>query len=147
MTNDSRVEDAMALLATGHSCSEALLLSYAGDYGLAPALATKLATGFSGGMGEGAGTCGVVTAACLVIGLAAGPENQKDLDSGRGKVAALMSSFKEGFQATHGSLACMDLNGGFNPATPHGKEGIRTSGRVPILVTEAIEILEGLLDR
>lgn len=144
--NDSRVEQAMELLATGHSCSEALLLSYADDFGLAPSLAMKLATGFTKGMGEGAGPCGVVTAACMVMGLAAGPESVKGLEAGRGNVGAMVKAFKNGFQATHGSLACMDLNGGFDPTTPHGKEGIRASGRVPVLVAEAIEVIDGLLD-
>ena len=144
MTTKARVEKAMDFMALGHSCSEALMLCYADDFGLAPSQAMKLASGFAGGMGEGSGTCGVVTAACMVMGLALGPGSLSEL-SERDAVRMMVSSFMEGFLADHGSLICTELNGGFDPVTPDGKESIRLSGRAPILVARAVERIDGLL--
>jgi len=146
MTTKARVEKAMDLMVSGHSCSEALMLSYADEFGLAASQAMRLTSGFAGGMGEGNGTCGVMTAACMVMGLAAGPGVLSEL-SDREAVRMMVHSFREGFLADHGSLVCMDLNGGFDPATPDGKEAIRASGRAPFLVSRAVERIEGLLGR
>lgn len=146
MMTKARVEKAMDLMVSGHSCSEALMLSYADAFGLAPSQAMKLASGFAGGMGEGSGTCGVMTAACMVMGLAVGPGALSEL-SDREAIRMMVNSFREGFLAGHGSLVCMELNGGFDPATPEGKEAIRASGRAPVLVARAVEQIEGLLGK
>ncbi|SCY07835.1 C-GCAxxG-C-C family protein [Desulfoluna spongiiphila] len=146
MTTTTRVTVAMDLLQAGYSCSEALVLAYADDLQLDSSLALKLASGFAGGMGDRYGTCGVMTAACLVIGLVAGPDEISNPAS-RNRVRGLVAAFREGFAADHGALACGDLNGGFDPASQEGKVAIRAGGRVQRLVARAVQRLDALLDR
>lgn len=146
MTTSTRVAVATDYLQAGYSCSEALLLTYAKELGLGHACALKLASGLAGGMGAGGGTCGVMTAACLVIGLAAGPDTIAE-PGARDQVRGLVDAFRNGFVADHGALACQALNGGVDPSTPEGKAAIRAAGRVQELVACAVLRLDAILAR
>ena len=74
----SRVEQAVSCFQGGFNCSQAVLSTYAQDFGLDREAALKLAAGFGGGMGRMAGTCGAVTGAFMVLGLKHGPTEAGD---------------------------------------------------------------------
>ena len=147
MSRSEKMEKKVALavenLQAGYSCSECLLISYGPDLGLPSVLAFKLASGFGGGMGLLGGTCGVVTAAYMIIGLKAGADRVEDAFS-RELTYETVAEFAGRFQALHGSTLCRELTGGRDITDPRCRAQIRKSGRVPQLVSDAVRILEGL---
>ena len=64
----SHAESALARFAQGYNCSQAVLSGYAGQFGLDEETAMKISSGFGGGMGRMADTCGAVTGAFMVLG-------------------------------------------------------------------------------
>ena len=68
----NRVDTAAGLHGQGANCAQAVLCAFAGELGLDAETAMRAATGFGGGMGRLAGTCGAVTGAIMAIGLARG---------------------------------------------------------------------------
>ena len=64
-----KTERAKQLHEQGYGCAQAVLTTFAGDYGLAESLSLKLATGFGSGMGRMCEVCGALTGAFMVIGL------------------------------------------------------------------------------
>ena len=63
----NRIELALSRFAEGFNCSQAVFSAYA--EGIDEETALKIASGFGGGMGRMAGTCGAVTGAMMVLGL------------------------------------------------------------------------------
>jgi C_GCAxxG_C_C family probable redox protein len=59
----NHADSAAALFSRGLSCSQAVFSVYAGEYGLDKDAASKIASGFGGGMGRMGQTCGAVTGA------------------------------------------------------------------------------------
>ncbi len=106
-----RAEKAHELLATGTTnCAQAVLVSFAEDYGLDKNLALRLVQGFGGGMHHSGGACGVVTAAYMVLGLSQKISNDKPREKLEANYAQ-MAEFNRRFKALHGSLSCTELCG------------------------------------
>ncbi len=87
-----------------------------GDYGSLRAgagldrhAALKVASGFGGGMGRLAETCGAVTGAFMVLGLKHGSPTTDQ--QAKEAVYARVREFAKRFKACHGSLLCRDLLG------------------------------------
>ena len=70
-------EKAKQLLSQQYHCTQALFGAYAKDFGLDLKTAFKISTCFGGGMRQG-GTCGCITAALLVLGMALGFYDSQD---------------------------------------------------------------------
>ena len=102
------VEKTMDLLSSGLNCSQAILTAFGESYGMDAEMAAKLGRPLGGGMGHMAKTCGAVTAAVLVLGMA------KDLqDEGEARKAAhscVQDLFRR-FVAIHGTTECKELLG------------------------------------
>ena len=98
------VKEAVGKFTNGHSCSTAILSSFAKKYGFDEKLAIKLASGFGGGMARKADTCGAVTGAIMVIGLhyCNGPDAKEII---YGQVQQFMKIFSE----RNGSIYCREL--------------------------------------
>ena len=105
-----RSEKAVKLFESGMNCSQAMLMAFAEGSALDPALAAKLASGFGGGMGRMAGTCGAVTGAYLALGLLRGTASADD-KAGKENTYRLIREFAARFQARHGSVTCRELLG------------------------------------
>jgi C_GCAxxG_C_C family probable redox protein len=96
--------------AQGFACSQAVLLPFAPRFGLEPAQAARLASGFAGGIGRQGMTCGAVTGAVMVIGLQSG--DTCDADRGARDVAvAQVRDLMARFCERHGSTDCRSLLG------------------------------------
>jgi hypothetical protein len=63
----TKIEQAVAYFKEGFSCSQAIVAAYAPSLGLDRDTALKIASGFGGGMGRLAETCGAVTGSFMVL--------------------------------------------------------------------------------
>ena len=131
----------------GFNCSQAVFKQYAEEYGVDSQSALKIACGFGGGMGRMGFTCGAVTGAIMVLGLATcGPDPTATATKVR--TYGLVQSFVEQFTARHGSTLCRELLG-CEIGTPEGhaeavQRGLFES-KCPGFVEDAIDIVEEML--
>ena len=143
----SDVERAVRHFGDGFACSQAVLAAYGGRFGLPREIALKLGEGFAGGMAGLGRTCGAVTGAILVLGLAHG---RTRADDGAAKLATAESVRRlvSGFEARHGSITCRDLLG-CDIDTPDKLQLARDRGLFrtvcPAFVQSAATILDELL--
>jgi C_GCAxxG_C_C family probable redox protein len=142
----SDAETAVGLFRDGCACSQAILGVYGPRFGLDEGLAARVAAGFAGGM-RMAETCGAVTGALMVLGLAYCGD---DCRQGAGRKAAYgaVTSFMRKFGERHGSLTCRDLLG-CDISTPDGAQAAQDQGlfrtKCVQLVRDAAELVEGTL--
>ncbi len=143
----NRVETAVSRFRSGMACSQAILSAYGEGLGLDYATAIKLASGFGGGMGRMAETCGAVTGAFMVLGLRHSPADPTDR-AGRDQVYQLVRRFAERFRARAGSIVCRDLLH-YDISTPEGLESAKQKDLFmtvcPGVVQTAAEVLEELV--
>ena len=147
MKNPSRADKAVACFREGFACSQAVLSSFAGDFGLDKDMALKLASGFGGGMGRMAQTCGAVTGAYMVIGMKHGATTAQD-KAAKEHTYLVIREFNERFKARNQSLICKDLLN-CDISTPAGFEEAKQKGLLtticPKMVRDAVEVLEEML--
>ena len=143
----SRSQDAVQCFRAGCNCSQAVLSAFAEDYDLDDALALRLACGFGGGVGRSGSTCGAVTGAVLVIGLAEATPDARSLDT-KNRVYNLVQEFIQAFTATHRSTVCRELLE-CDISVPEGYMEAQSLGlfqnRCPTYVEDAVAILEEML--
>lgn len=143
----SRSDHAVEQFRSGLNCSQAVLGEFAEEYGLEPGPALKVACGFGGGMGRTGSTCGAVTGAIMVLGLATGGPDPRAL-AAKVRAYAQVRELLERFKERHGSTACRDLLG-CDISTPDGYEQASQLGlfqsRCPRYVSDAVTILEEIL--
>jgi len=143
----SHAEVAQATFKQHYNCAQAVLSAYAQELGMERGQALRVATGFGGGMGRLAATCGVVTGAFMVLGLKYGMIDSADQAS-KEKTYAAVQAFAQEFRARCGSLDCRDLLG-VDLSTPDGLAIARDQQlfdrRCPIYLQAAAEILDDLL--
>jgi len=147
--SDPRTETARDLFREGFSCSQAVFAAFAPGLGLERTQALRLAQPFGGGMAHLGLTCGAVTGAFLVIGLAHG-RTRADDDAAKAKTYQLCQAFAARFAAEHGALGCTELLG-HDLRTPEGVAAAKAAGAfesrcnryVDRAVTLLIELLEG----
>jgi C_GCAxxG_C_C family probable redox protein len=142
----TRSEEAVLFFKGGYSCAQAIMAAFAPSFGLDREMALKIASGFGGGMGRLAETCGVVTAAFMVLGLKCGSATTDK--QGKETIYALVRDFGARFTAIHGSIVCRDLLGR-DLNTPEGlasaQEKKLFSTVCPPYVETAAHILEDML--
>ncbi len=142
----TRIEESLSLFSQGFNCSQSIVAAYAPSLGLDRGTALKLASGFGGGMGRLAETCGAVTGACMVLGLKVGAATAER--EAKEAVYSKVREFAERFKACHGTLVCRDLLG-CDLNTPEGfalAQEKKLSSRVcPPYVETAAKILEEVL--
>ena len=139
----NKADLAASRFAQGHNCAQAVLSVFAEESGIEETTALKLATGFGGGMGRQAETCGAVTGAMMALGLLHGPE-QPDRET-REEVYAMVRDFTARFKERNGTLICRELMT-CDISTPDGlqqavKENMHSTV-CPKFVRDAVEILE-----
>ena len=137
---------AVELFRNGCACSQAVLGVHGPRYGLDEARAMRVAAGFAGGM-RMAETCGAVTGAFMVLGLAHCEDGCKTAE-GRKAAYGAVTSFAQKFRQRHGSLVCRDLLG-CDISTPEGARHAQDQGlfrtKCVQLVRDAAELVESVL--
>lgn len=105
-----KITQAGAMFDQGFVCSQAILAAFAADLGMDRTTALKLASGFGGGMAATGQTCGAVTGAIMVIGLAKGNITVED-ETSKNRTYAAVTKFIRRFEKIHGSVNCTELLG------------------------------------
>jgi len=143
----AKSEEAVERFRKGFNCSQAVLGSFSEQFGLDCDKASKVATGFGGGMRMG-GTCGAVTGAFMALGLKYGNCKAKDKD-GKAKTYKIIEEFTKQFKTRNSSVACRELLG-CDISTPEGTKEAKSKGLFssicPRMVQDAAEILEEMLN-
>jgi C_GCAxxG_C_C family probable redox protein len=146
MSQDKAQQAYEAMTSHSMNCAQSVLTSFCEEFGLEKDLAMKIARGFGGGMGQSGGTCGAVTGAYMVLGLAL--KRSGDYMKDRVKMHAAMDEFRKRFKQLHRSLNCTELTG-YDLSKP--EEAIKAHDKkvfsdiCPKLVRDAVEILVDLL--
>lgn len=104
------VEKAVACFEEGFMCSQALLIAYAGQFGIDRQTALKVSAAFGGGMGRMGEICGAVTGAFMVIGLKYGRTEVRDTEAHE-KTNRVVKQFTKQFKSLNGSIVCRELLG------------------------------------
>ncbi|MHA1993436.1 MAG: C-GCAxxG-C-C family protein [Candidatus Hodarchaeales archaeon] len=142
----SRVEHAVALFKERDNCSQAVLATYANQYGIQEKTALKIAEVFSGGIARKGNICGALGGALMVIGLHYGKD--KDSDSApRKSVYDVADELLEKFKSQHGTANCRELIH-FDLTTPENRklaQEMKVFRNCPKYVGSAVELLEDLL--
>ena len=139
-------EQAVEKFKSGLNCSQAVLSSYGEEFGLDCDLASRIATGFGGGM-RMAETCGAVTGSFMVLGLKYGNTTAQNQQA-KEKTYEKIEEFTTRFKARNGSVMCRELLG-CDISTPKGRKKAQDNGLFsticPGMVKNAAEILEEML--
>ncbi len=112
------IERAMLYHDQGYACSQAVLLAFAEELGLDKETAVRISACFGGGMGRTGRTCGAVSGALMVAGLAQA-SLQADIRVSKETAYVRGRQVLETFQSNFGSLNCCDLVGE-DISTPEG---------------------------
>ncbi len=141
----NNVEKTVDFFASGLNCSQAILTVLGEPYGLASEMAARLGRPLGGGMGRMARTCGAVTGAVLVLGLA--KDHQDEGEARKASYSSVQSLFRR-FEALHGTTECRSLLGA-DMSTDEGLKKVQDEKLVsklcPAFVRDAASILEELL--
>lgn len=136
------------LFSQGYVCSQAVLASFAPRFGLNVDIALKIATPFGGGMAHMSETCGAVTGALMVIGLAEGNVRSED-KAAKQKAYDLAREFMDRFRSVNGTICCRELLG-LDLSVPEQLQLAREQGlfetKCPGYVRDATRILQDLLE-
>ena len=129
------------------NCAQTILSTYCGMFGLDRNLALQLAQGFGAGIARSGRTCGAVSGAYMVIGLAnkIPTENpRQNLEN----VYELINTFNRKFIEIHSSLLCKDLVG-YDLSNPESRAEAYSKSvfttLCPVFVRDSAKILESLL--
>ena len=129
------VAKAVESFRRGCACSQAVLATYAPRYGLDELTALRVAGGFAAGM-RMAETCGAVTGAYMIFGLAKCGSNC-DVVDGRRAAYDAVTTFSRRFRERQGSLTCRELLG-CDVSTP---EGARMAQEAGLFRTKCVELV------
>ncbi|MBI2287867.1 MAG: C_GCAxxG_C_C family protein [Chloroflexi bacterium] len=129
------------------NCAQSEVSVFCEELGLDRDKALKVAMGFGGGMGRTGNTCGAVTGAYMVLGLAQEilPDNPRtSID----RTYELVREFNQRFKTLHDSLTCKELLG-CDISMPEGVAEARDkklfTSACPDFVRDSVKILETLL--
>lgn len=139
-----RKDKAAEVFTAGLTCSQAVAVAFAGEYGLDPDVVLKLSRGFGGGMGGLGGQCGAVSGAVMVLGLGYDPADPVS----KTRVYQDVKLFMRKFHERHQQIDCYDLLG-CDTSTEAGKalmqERSLRETRCTLFVKDAVEIVEEIL--
>lgn len=143
----TKVLEAERRFIEGYACSQAVFSTYCDEYNIDPQIALRLSAGFGGGICMGK-TCGAVTGAVLVIGLALG-ENNSETSDGRKKIKESVIKFTTQFKKLNNSADCKELLS-LDISTPEGmKKAIEKNlfkTICPKFIRDSCETLEEILN-
>jgi C_GCAxxG_C_C family probable redox protein len=108
MTKQETIDKAISFFKDGYACSQAVLLAFATQFNLDETTAKRLSSTFGGGMGRLREKCGAVTGGFMVLGLAYGNTDPKDMDT---KLAAYQKVREINQQVIdkYGTTLCSDI--------------------------------------
>ena len=108
MSKEETINKAVSLFDDGYACSQSVLLTFSDRFGMDEEKAKLISSTFGGGMGRLRQKCGAVTGGFMVLGLAYGNTNPRDMNT---KLAAYkkVRQLNQMFEDIYGSSNCADL--------------------------------------
>lgn len=108
MTKQQTIDKALTLFDEGYACSQAVLLAFGNQFNLDESTAKLISSTFGGGMGRLRQKCGAVTGGFMVLGLAYGNTDPKDMDT---KLAAYnkVQELNRQFEEINGTSICAEI--------------------------------------
>lgn len=102
------IDKAISFFDEGYACSQSVLLAFNEQFSMDETTAKLIASTFGGGMGRLRQKCGAVTGSFMVLGLAHGNTDPKDMDT---KLAAYnkVQELNRKFEAIHGTSICAEI--------------------------------------
>ena len=142
MTNPPEL--AVARFRQDFNCAQSVFVAFAPQLGMDESQVLKLASPFGGGVARRGQTCGAVTGALMVLGLARGA----DTPAGKEDAYRLGQEFLQRFESRHGTILCRELIG-CDISTPKGRQQAREkdafTALCPLFVQNAAEIAQAML--
>ena len=107
-TKQETIDKALNFFEEGYACSQSVLLAFADQFKLDETTAKLISSTFGGGMGRLREKCGAVIGGFMVLGLAYGNTDPKDMDT---KLAAYdkVQEVNRQFETIHGTTICAEL--------------------------------------
>ena len=99
---------AKELFHQGYNCAQAVFCAFTDITGYDLDTSARMASSFGGGLGRLRETCGVVSAAALVLGIIEGYDDPGDYEAKK-RHYALVREFAEKFRAENASINCREL--------------------------------------
>ena len=144
----NKADKALERFKNNFNCAQAVFSAYSADFGLDEATACKTACAFGAGMGRTGRTCGAVTGAFMVIGLARGMATAEEKDA-KERTYQMTQSFIREFEKRHRSIECRDILG-IDISTPEGPKAVKDKDLIKTVcipcVRSAVEIVEKMLE-
>jgi C_GCAxxG_C_C family probable redox protein len=108
MDKQEIIGKAQSFFDQGYACSQSVLLAFADQFSIDEKTAKLISSTFGGGMGRLRQKCGAVTGGFMVLGLAHGNTDPKDMDT---KLAAyqMVRDLNTQFEDIHGTSICSEL--------------------------------------
>ena len=145
-------ERAEELFREGYNCAQAVFCAFADVTGYDLAASARMASSFGAGLGRLRETCGAVSAAALVLGIAMGYDDPADAEAKK-RHYALVRAYAERFKEMHASICCRELltQAGLQPETggdPEPRsEAFYRKRPCPRLIRDAARLLDEFLAR
>lgn len=148
MTNHA--ETAKELFYKGYNCAQSVFCAFTDVTGYDIDTSARMSSSFGGGMGRLRETCGVVSAAALVLGIVKGYDDPADYEAKK-RHYALVREFAARFKEKNASVNCRELLtlAGLQPES--GGEPEQRSAEFyqkrpcPRLVYDAAQILDEMI--
>jgi len=146
---EKRIESAQRSFLNGLSCCQAVIKPYCVHYGLDPEQMAKIASGFGGGMTVGK-TCGALSGAIMVLGMALGFHDPGTSSEARQVYRSKVTELIRTFEAQHLHSECTALLG-LDLSLPGGREKANAADLSATLCTQfiatAMTTVEAILSR
>ena len=108
MTRQEAVDKAVKYFEEGYACSQSVLLAFAEELKLDPRVAKLISGTFGGGMGRLRNKCGALTGSFMVLGLAQGYDDPKDMD-GKMESYKKVRELNKRLEDEYGTSNCNEL--------------------------------------
>lgn len=131
---DNRKEEAVKKREQGYNCAQAVACTYCDIVGMDEKTMFKVTEGLGIGMGNMEGTCGAITGACILAGLA--NNNTLKKTDEKTTTVKLSKEIMQRFQERNSSVICKDLK---------GKETGKILRSCPDCIRDASELAEEIL--
>lgn len=145
----SRVEKALNQFATGCNCCQSITTAFGPDYDLDSQNALKIGAAFGGGMSRLGNTCGAVSGALMIIGMAFRNTDPEDAEN-KEHVYEIGQRFLNKFMELHNTVMCRELIG-IDMNDEQDLQRARETGifeeKCPNFVKTAAQLLENILEQ
>lgn len=145
----SRVEKALEQFATGCNCCQSITTAFGPDYNLDSQKALKIGAAFGGGMARLGNTCGAVSGALMIIGMAFRNTDLEDAEN-KEQVYEIGRRFLNKFVELHNTVMCRELIG-IDMNDEQDLQRARETGifedKCPNFVKTAAQLLENILEQ